>query len=171
MHVLQTEYHSQGWRMSLEFLLLQKCKCEVFYFILEVVMGTWWDTRKTSGFGKMKIYLVFMLVFDFWTSEEFWLSLKNEVMIILGLSLQIIVLHSLHTQPPSFWWDHWEFLVHKECNITFQRKVWTKPLWDFTPFVKPFVLVSTQYLNSLLPWCSLFMKNASRFICTVEHFQ
>lgn len=67
------EYHSQGWRMSLEFSLLQKCKCEVLYFILEIVMGTWWDTRKTCGFlnGKMKICLAFMLAFHYWTSEEF----------------------------------------------------------------------------------------------------
>lgn len=35
----------------------------------------------------MKINSVYILAFDFWTSEELWLSLKNEATIILGLSL------------------------------------------------------------------------------------
>jgi len=61
-------------------------------------------------------------------------------MIILGLSITPEV---LHTQEPRFCWDHWNFLVYKECKIRFKLNIWREPVWDFTYFIKLFALVST----------------------------
>lgn len=78
-------------KMSLDSSSSQKWKCEDFYFILEVAMDAWWDTRKTMFKWQNWDLFATSLTFDFWTV---WLSLKNEALTILGSPLQISVLHS-----------------------------------------------------------------------------